>query len=236
MRTSDASRTHEFSPVVQQIACSPDRAHCTSDTRHSGIIASANASVGFMNRFAIVTSIALLVGGSASTAAAQTETDPESCFCSVNNSGQGIYWAEVLGGEQVEIVQIVRTDSSLPDPDQLVVTGLSEPAGAEILVSGNDYLLLNSDGTVSCPGRFCGSSYRISRSDAERLAESANCISDLSTVAINGVEPVCATSGEMLCSAAPRSGNPTTLIAMLAALGILGAQRKRAASRATHIS
>ncbi len=154
-----------------------------------------------------------LVLGTAQEARAQACVDA-SCLCEPAGATNGVYWATVDGGNQATVVQIVEPNTQGSDPDVIVVPGLNEPPGTEILYTDNGYLVV-AGSQVVCPG---DRRVAVSRGTATMLVRADDCFGALKTAVPNA----CA-SDPLTCTAAP----PAAGAPWLAALVALAYRRRR---------
>lgn len=150
-------------------------------------------------------------------AAADAQCVDASCLCEPAGANNGVYWARVDAGNQVSVVQVVRSNPQGSNPDVIVVPGLSEPPGTEILYTDNGYLVVRGT-TVVCAGSAAGG-VSVSRTQATQLVTAADCYSDVTLVVPNSCE-----TGPITCSSATAS---SSLAGVLLALFGFAAQRRR---------
>lgn len=172
-----------------------------------------------MKRIACILAAALLTFA-AEDLRAQDSCVDASCLCTPSGANNGVYWARVDGGNQVSVFQVVRANPQGSDPDVIVVPGLAEPAGTEILYTDNGYLVVRG-AQVGCPGSAPGGA-SVSRQDAIDLVTSPSCYSD-----VTAIVPGSCDTGPLTCSAA---GPAAVVPAALLALGALLGQRRRRSS------
>jgi MYXO-CTERM domain-containing protein len=149
-----------------------------------------------------------------------------SCLCEPAGANNGVYWARVDAGNQVSVVQVVRANPQGNDPDVIVVPGLSEPPGTEILYTDNGYLVVRGTDVV-CAGAAAGG-VAVARTQAVQLVIAADCYNDVTLVVPNSCD-----TGPITCSAA----TATTSLAgfALAVLGLV-AQRRRRSSASINVA
>lgn len=164
---------------------------------------------------------------------AQSCSSAENCFCAPSSANDGIYWATVEGGDatgsQVRVTQVIEANTFGSDPNIEVVPFIVESAGTEVLYSSSGYLVVNTDGTVSCPRGTFGDGLRLSQAEVETLMLSASCFSALDSVNFGGTYPPCddaglGTGGTLTC-AASNGGGATGLALALAGLALVRRRR-----------
>lgn len=167
-------------------------------------------------------------------ASAQTPTcaSIENCFCAPAGSDVGIYLGRVVGGNQVEIEEIIVATPVGSDPSLIVVQGLAEPAGTRVIVtdSNRGWLVQNPSGGFRCASGLPGATLQISRRDADELMTATSCFSALANVTISGVYPDCTDTGAggFACAAAPTTmATPSPDAAWLLVLGAVALSRRR---------
>ena len=120
----------------------------------------------------------------------------------------------------MSVVQVVRSNPQGSDPDVIVVPGLSEPPGTEILYTDNGYLVVRGT-TVVCPGSAAGG-VSVGRTQAVQLVTATDCYNDVTLAVPNSCD-----TGPVTCSAATAA---TSLAGFVVAVFGLFAQRRRRSS------
>lgn len=181
--------------------------------------------------FALTVLAALTVPAAAS---AQSCSSAENCFCAPSSAADGIYWGVIEGGDatgsQIRVTQIVESNSTGSDPNVTVEPDILESAGTELLFSSTGYLVVNADGTVSCPNGTFGDGLRLTQNEVQTLMVSASCFTALDSVNFSGTYPPCddaglGTGGTLAC-AASNGGGATGFALALAGLALVRRRRR----------
>jgi MYXO-CTERM domain-containing protein len=156
-------------------------------------------------------------------AVGQSCASAENCFCSPSTASDGIYWATVEGGDatgsQVRVTQVIESNVFGSDPNIEVVPFITESAGTDVLYSSSGYLVVNGDGSVSCPNGTFGDGLRLAQRDVETLMLADSCFAALDTVNFGGTYPPCddaglAGDGTLTCATGGPSGGATLGLAL----------------------